>query len=119
MALIRDYDLQGGIVIEDVYFVITQFTATKILLETIPDTDPPETQISQNWNAHFIVSVFLNKAAREAGNAPLNTISDAMIPVLFSTTFVYVPSGLLPVEQAYAHLMSQPYFENATVDTDS
>lgn len=119
MALIRDYDLTGGILVEDAYFVITTFTATKILREPIPDTDPPEMQISQKWNAFFLVSVFKSKAAREAGVAALSVLSDSMIPALFSTSFIYDPEGDLPVVQAYAHLMAQPYFENATVDTDS
>lgn len=119
MALIRDYDLAGGITVEDAYFVINSLVSSKVLLEPIPGTDPVEMQPSGKWNAHFTVAVFKDKATRQSSGQPLNVLSDATPPPLFSTTFIYDPEGDLPIVQAYAHLIAQPYFENATIDTDS
>lgn len=120
MALIRDYDLAGGITVTNAYFVIGTLASSKILLEPVPDTDPVEMQPSDKWNAHFTVAVFKDKATRMASGQPLAIVSDATPPPLFSTTFIFDPViSALPAEQAYAHLMAQPYFENATVDIDS
>jgi hypothetical protein len=112
-----DYEIPGGILVEDAYYVITNLNATKQLTQMVGD--PPVSEVSQLWLAHFVVSVFKDKAVRNAGGQPLAYMSDATPSNPFSTTFEYDPDGELPVVQAYAYLMSQPYFADATVDVES
>jgi len=145
MALIRDYDLPGGITVRDAYFVITNLVATKKLLDITPAvpaipgmpavTDPetgeittpeipavpevPEVRtLSQKWLCQILVSIFKDKSTREAGGAAVAVLPDAS-GAPFNTSFEYDPAGSLPIVQGYAHLVSQPYFSGATIDTDS
>lgn len=123
MALIRDYELQGGITVPNAYFVITNLYADKILREPAPTAaDPNATQLSQKWNSSVRLAVFKDKATREAGGAALGYISSADVQSGpdFTTQFIYDPTlPTLPIVQAYQHLMALSYFNNATVDADS
>jgi len=145
MALIRDFDLPGGITVPNAYFVITNLVATKKLLDitpaipgspgmpagvdpetgdptpeipAVPDT-PEVRTLSQKWNCKLIVSVFKDKATREAGGTPVAAVPDTTGTGPFITDFEYDPTGPLSVVQGYLMLMAQPYFTGAIVDAAS
>lgn len=127
MALIRNFDLQGGITVENAYFVVSFLNANKKLLDIIPGVPDPETgitpdpttSISQKWACQIGVSVFKSKAQREAGGDALQLVYSASPGALFDTSFEYDPSGPLPIVQGYIYLMGQDYFADATSDADS
>jgi len=132
--------------VPNAYFVITNLVATKKLLDItpavpgspgMPEVRDPETgevttpaipavpevpevrTLSQKWNCKLVVSVFKDKATREAGGTAVASIPDATGTGPFTTDFEYDPTGPLPVVQGYLMLMAQPYFSGAIVDADS
>lgn len=135
MALIREYTF-SGISVPSAYFVISDLSARKRLLDTVPVELEPAVldgegnvvtpavmgtqQVPSNkWDCRVVLSVFKDKAQRDAGLPPVTHLSDVTPDLGFTTTFEYDPLGSLPVVQGYEHLMAQAYFTGATVDTAS
>jgi len=141
MALIRDYELPGtGVTVPSCYHVVTKVDVEK----RTHDINGPRDSSTEsgnsanhkvvgqeiNWKAGYIgkiaVTIWKDAAARASGSRPLGFIgvnpTDDTYGASINTEhgqfecrfFIDIDSTDNHITQAYTHLKTLPYYENAT-----
>jgi hypothetical protein len=141
MALIRDYELPGtGLVVANAYHVVTKVNIEKRTsdIEGPVDSSRPDGRTANSkqpgkevyWKAGYIgvisITVWKDAAAREAGSVPLgflgvNPTDDKYGAHIANDSkshlvrfFVDMESSDNHITQAYNHLKTTDYYQNAT-----
>lgn len=141
MALVRDFEIPGtGVIVDNAYHVIVNITTEKRLqdIASPPDSNNPSglTNSGQQgdpvyWKAGYVgkitLEVYASKGARDEGKTPIGGIginpTDVMHPDLktvctpgkdFKVLFFIDPESSDSIlTQAYNHLKTTEYYENA------
>jgi len=141
MALIRDFEISGsGLNVPNAYHVVVKVNTEKRLndIPPPPDVSRPGGLTDQDrgpevyWKAGYVgkiaIEVFSSKQARDEGKSPIGAIAinptDVQIDGVLSTDitqfdlnfFIDATSQLSIVDQAYEHLKTLLYYQNALED---
>ena len=141
MALIRDFEISGtGLNVPNAYRVVVKVNTEKRLndIPPPPDVSRPGGLTDQDrgpevyWKAGYVgkiaIEVFSSKQARDEGKSPIGAIAinptDVQIDGVLSTDitqfdlnfFIDATSQLSIVDQAYEHLKTLLYYQNALED---
>ena len=141
MALIRDFEIPGtGLNVPNAYHVIVKVNTEKRLNDILPprDVSRPDglTDVDRGpevyWKAGYVgkiaIEIFSSKQARDEGKSPIGAIAinptDVQINGVLSTDikqfdlnfFIDATSQLSIVDQAYEHLKTLLYYQNALED---
>nr|BAR35339.1 hypothetical protein [uncultured Mediterranean phage uvMED] len=140
MALIRDFELPStGLTAPNAYHVVKKVTTEKRLNDVPPPPDPsrpdelterPAEDSEVYWRAGYVgkisIEVFVSREARDAGREPIGAITVNPTDVEFNGVlssdirnfdlhfFIDASSQESIISQAYTHLKSLVYYENAT-----
>jgi hypothetical protein len=141
MALVKDFEIPNtGLIVKDAYHVIKKVDTEKRLndIPSPPDTSRPDGLTDQDrghevyWKAGYVgkiaIEVFSSKQARDEGRSPIGAIAinptDVQINGVLSTDikqfdlnfFIDATSQLSIIDQAYEHLKTLLYYQNALED---
>jgi hypothetical protein len=141
MALIRDFEIPGtGLNVPNAYHVVVKVNTEKRLNDIPPplDVSRPDGLTNQDrgpevyWKAGYVgkiaIEIFSSKQARDEGKSPIGAIAinptDVQINGVLSTDignfdlnfFIDATSQLSIVDQAYEHLKTLLYYQNALED---
>jgi hypothetical protein len=132
MALIREYQLKNGLSAPNAYHVVVKVDTLKRVSD---DPDPggarPVNAPNYIWKAGYYgracVAIYASKEAREAGYEPIGmkSVYPTGTPYGFAGSVdtsddmnfeIDLASPLNEVEQAYAHIKTLPYYQDAVED---
>ena len=143
MALCQSYEIPGtGLTAANAYFVVTDVKVQKRMQDIptpVDSADPTgftnggvheddEVYWKAGYVAEAVVTIWADKAAREAGNKPIGyaganpTEMEAELSIGTAgldhrcAFFIDMDSSDSHIVQAYSHLKSLDYFENAIED---
>lgn len=144
MALIQSYEVPGtGLTAPEAYFVVTDIKVHKRMADVqtpVDNTDPTgltnggvwDDDMEVHWQAGYVADVYVtiwaNKAAREADSKPIGFAgvhaTEVEADLHIGTKgldhrckfFIDMDSADSHIVQAYNHLKSLDYFENAIED---
>jgi hypothetical protein len=137
MALIKSFETSSGIECPSAYHIVNHVQTTKRANDNPdPDNMRPENSPDHAWKAgtygRVSVIVYSSKEAREAGKQPIAAYAQYPTDVAggdfpgeviicqaetdMNFTIDLSPDALSIVDQAYAHLLTQPHWDGAVND---